>query len=145
MCPYGHDRTAAAVWVRKNPSNGYVEASEGSVAIAAADIPAACQGNASGDLPENVAEWVAAHGAELTAEAVELALESVDRVAGEESGLAESGMTPTNPNGANPLKTSRSGCARSCGNLAHPVSWSGFRACRPAPGILTPGLPCLGD
>jgi hypothetical protein len=57
--------------------------------VAAADIIAACQGSASGDLPENVADWVTAHGAELTAEDVELALEAVGRVAGEESELAE--------------------------------------------------------
>ncbi len=70
-------------------NDGYVEAPEGSVAIAAADITAACQGNPSGDLPENVADWLTAHGAELTAEDVELALEAVGRVAGEESELAE--------------------------------------------------------
>ncbi|MDT0168886.1 DUF4259 domain-containing protein [Pseudarthrobacter sp. BRE9] len=70
-------------------NNGYVDAPEGSIAIAAADITAACQGNPSGDLPENVADWVTAHGAELTAEDVELALEAVGRVAGEESELAE--------------------------------------------------------
>jgi hypothetical protein len=69
--------------------DGYVEAQEGNIAIAAADIIAACQGNASGDLPENVADWVTAHGAALTAEDVELALEAVGRVAGEESELAE--------------------------------------------------------
>ena len=71
------------------PGNGYVEAPEGSIAVAAADITAACQGNSSGDLPENVADWVTAHGAELTAEDVELALEAVGRVAGEQSELAE--------------------------------------------------------
>ena len=71
------------------PGNGYAEAPEGSVAIAAADITAACQGSSSGDLPENVADWVTAHGAGLTAEDVELALEAVGRVAGEESELAE--------------------------------------------------------
>lgn len=69
--------------------NGYVDAPEGSIAIAAADITAACHGNPSGDLPENVADWVTSHGAELTAEDVELALEAVGRVAGEESELAE--------------------------------------------------------
>ncbi len=70
-------------------NDGYVEAPEGSVAIAAADITAACQGNPSGDLPENVVDWLTAHGAELTAGDVELALEAVGRVAGEESELAE--------------------------------------------------------
>lgn len=70
-------------------NGGYVEAPEGSIAVAAADITAACQGNPSGDLPENVADWVTAHGAEITAEDVELALEAVGRVAGEKSELAE--------------------------------------------------------
>lgn len=69
--------------------DGYVEAPEGSVAIAAAEITSASQGQPPGDLPENVADWVTAHGAELTAEDVELALEAVGRVAGEESELAE--------------------------------------------------------
>ncbi|MDQ0869539.1 hypothetical protein QFZ70_002012 [Arthrobacter sp. V1I9] len=71
------------------PGNGYIEAPEGSIAIAAADITAACQGNLSGDLPENVADWVTAHGAELTAEDVEMALVAVQRIAGEKSELAE--------------------------------------------------------
>ncbi len=70
------------------PGNGYIEAPEGSIAIAAADITAACQGNLSGDLPENVADWVTAHGAELTAEDVEMALVAVQRIAGEKSDLA---------------------------------------------------------
>lgn len=69
--------------------DGYVEAPEGSIAIAAVDITAACQGNPSCDLPENVADRVTAHGAEITAEDVELALEAVGRVAGEECELAE--------------------------------------------------------
>ncbi|TLM86290.1 DUF4259 domain-containing protein [Pseudarthrobacter sp. NamE2] len=70
-------------------NNGYVEASEGSVAIAAADITAACQGDPAAELPENVVDWVTTHGAEITAEDVELALEAVERVAGEKSELAE--------------------------------------------------------
>lgn len=69
--------------------DGYVGALEGSVAIAAAEITSASRGQPPGDLPENVADWVTAHGAELTAEGVELALELVGRVAGEESELAE--------------------------------------------------------
>nr|WP_306737180.1 DUF4259 domain-containing protein [Arthrobacter sp. ZGTC412] len=57
--------------------------------MAAADITAACQGSQAGDLPENVADWVTAHGAEITAEDVELALQTVERVAGEGSEPAE--------------------------------------------------------
>jgi hypothetical protein len=68
--------------------DGYVEAPEGSIAIAAADITAASQGNASGDLPETSPTGTV-HGAEFTPEDVELALEAVGRVAGEESELAE--------------------------------------------------------
>jgi predicted nucleic acid-binding protein len=68
---------------------GYVEAPDGSVAIAAAEVASACQGNPPGDLPENVATWVTAHGAELGPEDVELALRAVERVAGDESEVAE--------------------------------------------------------
>lgn len=67
----------------------YVEAPEGAVAIAAAEVTSASQGNPLGDLPETVATWVAARGAEVTAEDVEMALEAVERVAGEKSELAE--------------------------------------------------------
>ncbi|SDS88941.1 protein of unknown function [Pseudarthrobacter equi] len=69
--------------------DGYVEAPEGSVAVAAAEVIAASQGTPAGNLPENVADWVTAHGRGITAEDVELALEAVQRVAGEESELAE--------------------------------------------------------
>jgi hypothetical protein len=69
--------------------DGYVEAPEGSVAIAAAEVISACQGAPPGDVPENVATWVTAHGAELTTEDVEVALQAVERVAGESSELAE--------------------------------------------------------
>ncbi|GGI01400.1 hypothetical protein GCM10007170_40750 [Arthrobacter liuii] len=67
----------------------YVEAPDGAMALAAAEVAAASQGNPLGDLPENVTDWVTAHGAELTAEDVEMALEAVERVAGDESELAE--------------------------------------------------------
>lgn len=69
--------------------DGYLEAPDGSVAVAAAEITAAAQGSPPGDLPEDVATWVSAHGAELTREDVHLALVAVERVAGEESELAE--------------------------------------------------------
>ena len=67
----------------------YVEAPEGAIALAAAEVTAASQGNPLGDLPKNVTDWVTAHGAEITAEDVEMAVEAVERVAGEESELAE--------------------------------------------------------
>jgi hypothetical protein len=67
----------------------YVAAPDGSVAIAAAEITSASQGNSPGDLPENVASWVTAHGRELGAENVELALQAAERVGGDESELAE--------------------------------------------------------
>lgn len=68
---------------------GYVDAPEGCIAVAAAEVIAASQGTPAGNLPENVADWVTAHGRGITAEDVELALETVQRVAGEESELAE--------------------------------------------------------
>jgi hypothetical protein len=58
----------------------YVEAPDGAVALAAAEVTAASQGNPLGDLPENVTDWVTAHGLEITAEDVEMAVEVVDRV-----------------------------------------------------------------
>ncbi|NUT71900.1 DUF4259 domain-containing protein [Pseudarthrobacter sp. C4D7] len=67
----------------------YVEASEGALALAAAEVAAATQGNPLGNLPEGVADWVSAHGPEITAEDVEMALEAVERVAGDRSELAE--------------------------------------------------------
>ncbi|KIC67989.1 DUF4259 domain-containing protein [Pseudarthrobacter phenanthrenivorans] len=70
-------------------SDRYVEAPEGAVAVAAAEVASASQGNPLGELPENVADWVTAHGAEITPEDVEMALEAVERVAGERSELAE--------------------------------------------------------
>ena len=69
--------------------DGYIEAPDGAIAIAAAEVASASQGNPLGELPENVADWVTAHGAELSAEDVQMALEAVERVAGEKSELAE--------------------------------------------------------
>lgn len=69
--------------------DGYIEAPDGSAAVAAAEITAAAQGNPPGDLPEDVTTWVTAHGSGLTAEDVQLALVAVERVAGTESELAE--------------------------------------------------------
>ena len=71
-----------------NAGADYIEAPDGCVAIAAAAITSASQGNPPGDLPEDVASWVTAHGQELGAEDVELALKAVTRVAGEESELS---------------------------------------------------------
>ncbi len=68
---------------------GYVDAPDGCIVIAAANVISASQGTRLADLPENVADWVTAHGRGITAEDVELALEAVERVAGEDSELAE--------------------------------------------------------
>ena len=70
-------------------TNGHIDAPDGTIAVAAAEVTAAAQGNPHGDLPEEVATWVTAHGYEFTAEDAQLALEAVERVAGEESELAE--------------------------------------------------------
>ena len=72
-----------------SPGEGYLEEPEGSVAIAAAEITSASQGSPGSDLPEDAGAWLSAHGEELGAEDVELALQAVERVAGEESELAE--------------------------------------------------------
>ncbi|WP_284991658.1 DUF4259 domain-containing protein [Arthrobacter sp. efr-133-TYG-120] len=68
-----------------NADGDYVEAPEASVAIAAAEVTSTSQGG----LPVTVSSWVAAHDAELGPEDVELALQAVVRVAGEDSELAE--------------------------------------------------------
>lgn len=91
--------------------DGYMEAPDGSVAVAAAEITAAAQGNPPGDLPDDVATWVTAHGAELTAENVHLALVAVERVAGGESELAELWDDADEPE-RNPSTTSPGGCGR---------------------------------
>lgn len=84
-------------------ADGYINAPDGSVAVAAAEITAAAQGTPHGDLPEDVAAWVTAHGAELTAEDAQLALEVVERVAGEESELAELWYEAEEPEWKEPL------------------------------------------
>ncbi|GAB3557824.1 hypothetical protein GCM10027405_03310 [Arthrobacter alkaliphilus] len=78
--------------VREALSNAgaeYVAAPDGSIAIAAAEITSAAQGNPAVDLRDNAASWVAAHGAEIGPEDVELAVQAVTMVTGEDSELAE--------------------------------------------------------
>lgn len=72
-----------------NISEGYLEAPDGCVAIAAAEIVAAAHGLPSPELPESATAWVAAHGGQLGKGDVQLALKAVERVQGEESELAE--------------------------------------------------------
>lgn len=72
-----------------NADGDYVEAPEACVAIAAAEVTSTSQGRPPGGLPVTVSSWLAAHGAELGLEDVELALQAVVRVAGEDSELAE--------------------------------------------------------
>lgn len=68
--------------------NRYVEAPDGAVAIDAAEVASASQGNPLGELPENDAGWDA-HAPEIDAEYVEVALEAVERVVGEKPELAD--------------------------------------------------------
>lgn len=75
--------------LRAGTAGGYIDAPEGSVAIAAAEITAAAQGRPAGDLPDNATTWVSAHGAALGAEDAELALQAVQKIGGDESELAE--------------------------------------------------------
>ena len=67
----------------------YLEAPDGSTAVAAAEIISTSQGNPPGEVPENVTSWLATYGSELGPDDVELALRAVKRVASEESELAE--------------------------------------------------------
>jgi hypothetical protein len=67
----------------------YLEAPEGSIAVAAAEIVAASAGRPAADLPDEATDWVAAHAGHLGPTDVSLALAALARVSGEDSELAE--------------------------------------------------------
>jgi hypothetical protein len=69
-------------------SEGYLEAPECSVALAAAEIVAALLGNSSPTLPDEVREWVAANDIEVDQKLLSLARAAVKRVK-EDSELRE--------------------------------------------------------
>lgn len=70
-------------------ASAYLEAPEGSVGIAAAEVVAAARTDASSTLPAAVAAWIADHAAEVTDDDVTLALTAVDRIVGADSELCE--------------------------------------------------------
>lgn len=67
----------------------YLEAPEGSVAIAAAEVVAALLGQPASGLPGNVQEWIAAHPGAAGPEDAQAAIAAVDRVLADESELKE--------------------------------------------------------
>ncbi len=95
----------------------YINAPDGAIALAAAEITSASHGNPLGDLPENVADWVTAHGAEITAEDVE----QLRTIADYERFVAERAATTGGGVSRNPLKTL--GCSASQAVTTDPVAW----------------------
>ena len=67
----------------------YVEAPEGSIALAAAEIVAASGGQPHPELPEEPAAWLASNGGQVTEAERQLARQAVARVGAEGSELAE--------------------------------------------------------
>jgi hypothetical protein len=71
------------------PEGEYLDADLGSCAVAAASVVAAGAGHAAGDLPENIAEWLAAHGSAVPATLRLLASRALARTTSANSELAE--------------------------------------------------------
>jgi hypothetical protein len=59
---------------------GYLEAPESSVAIAAAEVVAAANGNPSASVPSGISEWIGRFEGAPSAEMTELARRAVERV-----------------------------------------------------------------
>ncbi len=70
-------------------TSDYLEAPEGSVAGAAADVVASARGNPPAELVESVRAWLTRVRPEPSDDDIELALRALDRVRGTESELAE--------------------------------------------------------
>ncbi len=70
-------------------TSGYLEAVDGSVGIAAAEVVAAAHGQPNPSLPESVAAWASTHAVDVSDSERELAVAAVDRIAGDDSELPE--------------------------------------------------------
>jgi len=68
---------------------GYIEASEGEEAVAAAEVIASALGQGGPELPDDVARWIRAHGRQFSAEDVALARGAMRRIVSEDSELRE--------------------------------------------------------
>jgi hypothetical protein len=66
--------------VTKLPATAYLEAPECCEALAAAEVVAALLGRPAGELPEDVGEWVEAHGGKPEPALAPLALQALARV-----------------------------------------------------------------
>lgn len=71
------------------PESAYLDADQGSCALAAAAVVAAARGKDLGELPEDVAEWLETHGAAVPAAFRTLAQIAIARTLGSNSELAE--------------------------------------------------------
>jgi hypothetical protein len=67
----------------------YLEAPEGSAALAAAEVVAAARGHPAALLPDEVTAWLRSNRAEVSQLDTALALSAVDRVLAEKSELRE--------------------------------------------------------
>jgi hypothetical protein len=67
----------------------YLEAPEGSTAIAAAEVVAAARGRPAASLPDSVTAWVAEHGSTVEESDVILAVAALDRVLADDSELRD--------------------------------------------------------
>jgi hypothetical protein len=70
-------------------TSGFLDAFDGSIALAAAEVAAAARGRPTSSLPKTISAWVAQHSSELTGADEALALAAVDRVLAEDSELRE--------------------------------------------------------
>ena len=81
------------------PAGEYLDADVGSCALAAAEVVAAAAGYGPVELPEDVTEWLAAHGGAVPAGFRMLARQAAERVAGPASELAELWTESNGPDG----------------------------------------------
>src|SRR4051794_4176718 len=68
---------------------GYIDATTGEEAVAAAEVVAASHGAPRSDLPPAVRGWIDAHGGDVGEGLVATARTAVERIAGADSDLAE--------------------------------------------------------
>lgn len=83
------DLTLAIDALERVRTDQYVEADDAAVAVAAAEVVAAAGGRPHGDLPPEVAAWVARSDVTFLPEHAEAAADAVGRVRAGDSELAE--------------------------------------------------------
>jgi Domain of unknown function (DUF4259) len=70
-------------------ATGYLDAPDGSIGLAAAEVVAAAHGHPTGALPESVTTWAAAHGSQVSNDDLMLAVAAVDRIVSDDSELRD--------------------------------------------------------